>query len=319
MRWNDLVLVFLSFAASLFCIAPSSGNGEIEGVVLAESFCADWDADSNIANQVLEELAREFESELLVLEYHIWDDRIDLYPQASQQENAERYNWYVPEPRERGIPDVFFNGLNRRIHKDAVEADQIRSEYLAAFYSELRRPTDVKLLQGMADVFPEKQTIEMGVSVCNYGDFTIPRLAITFIVYENLELITKDQGHGYVVRDVITEEPFEVSGNAVCYIVFDTSDVLPHVDFPNPFNPETWIPYQLKEGDEVRIRIYNIAGDLMRELELGYKPAGLYVSCDRAAYWDGRNTVGEKISSGVYFYSIQVGDFAAVRKLILLK
>jgi len=90
-------------------------------------------------------------------------------------------------------------------------------------------------------------------------------------------------------------------------------------NFPNPFNPETWIPYQLKEGDEVRIRIYNVAGNLVRELELGYKPAGLYVSQDRAAYWDGRNKLGTLVASGVYFYSIKAGDFSAVRKLIVLK
>jgi len=90
-------------------------------------------------------------------------------------------------------------------------------------------------------------------------------------------------------------------------------------NFPNPFNPETWIPYQLKEGSEVAIQIYSMAGKLVRELELGYKPAGLYVSQDRAAHWNGRNRLGTLVASGVYFYSIQAGDFTDVRKLIVLK
>ncbi len=90
-------------------------------------------------------------------------------------------------------------------------------------------------------------------------------------------------------------------------------------NFPNPFNPETWIPYQLKEGSEVTIRVYSATGDLIRELEFGYKPAGLYTSRDRAAYWDGRNRFGLPVASGVYFYNIQAGDFTAVRKLTILR
>jgi len=90
-------------------------------------------------------------------------------------------------------------------------------------------------------------------------------------------------------------------------------------NFPNPFNPETWIPYQLKDAGEVTIRIYNTAGEQVRALDLGYKSPGLYVSQDRAAYWDGRNNFGTSVASGVYFYSIQTGDLAAVRKLIVLK
>jgi hypothetical protein len=90
-------------------------------------------------------------------------------------------------------------------------------------------------------------------------------------------------------------------------------------NFPNPFNPETWIPYQLEEASEVKIRIYSPAGELVRELDLGSKPAGLYVTHHRAAYWDGRNASGEEVASGTYFYSIRAGDFAAVRKLTVLR
>jgi len=90
-------------------------------------------------------------------------------------------------------------------------------------------------------------------------------------------------------------------------------------NFPNPFNPETWIPYQLKEGSEVSIRIFNVSGNLVRELRLGYKPAGLYISRDRSAYWNGRNEAGEFVSSGLYFYSIEAGEFIVTHKMIMLK
>ena len=90
-------------------------------------------------------------------------------------------------------------------------------------------------------------------------------------------------------------------------------------NFPNPFNPETWIPYHLKVDSEVTIRMYSAAGEAVRKLELGHRPAGLYVSRDRAAYWDGRNASGEKVASGIYFYHISTGDFSAVRKMTILK
>ncbi len=90
-------------------------------------------------------------------------------------------------------------------------------------------------------------------------------------------------------------------------------------NIPNPFNPETWIPYQLTEDADVAIKIHNVTGELVRTLDLGYKPAALYISRDKSAYWDGRNEAGEQVSSGVYFYSIQAGDFAATKKMVVAK
>jgi hypothetical protein len=90
-------------------------------------------------------------------------------------------------------------------------------------------------------------------------------------------------------------------------------------NYPNPFNPETWIPYQLKNDSQVAIQIYSVSGELVRKLELGYKPAGVYNNQDRSAYWDGKNEAGEKVSSGVYFYNIQAGEYSATRKLIIQK
>lgn len=90
-------------------------------------------------------------------------------------------------------------------------------------------------------------------------------------------------------------------------------------NYPNPFNPETWIPYQLAKPADVRVSIYSSTGRLVRELTLGHQAAGSYESKGRAAYWDGRNTQGERVASGVYFYTLTADNFAATKKMLIRK
>ena len=90
-------------------------------------------------------------------------------------------------------------------------------------------------------------------------------------------------------------------------------------NYPNPFNPETWIPYQLSEPAEVTVSIYSVNGSLIRTLALGHQSAGVYQSKSRAAYWDGRNAFGERVASGLYFYTLTAGDFTATRKMLIRK
>ena len=90
-------------------------------------------------------------------------------------------------------------------------------------------------------------------------------------------------------------------------------------NYPNPFNPETWIPYQLAVPANVTLTIYASSGATVRTLALGYQAAGIYQSKSRAAYWDGRNHIGEHVASGVYFYTLSAGDFTATRKLLIRK
>ena len=90
-------------------------------------------------------------------------------------------------------------------------------------------------------------------------------------------------------------------------------------NYPNPFNPETWIPYDLAGDSDVTIHIYNVRGETVRQLSLGYQRAGSYRSQSRAAYWDGRNAVGEPVASGVYFYTLQAGQMKATRQMVILK
>ena len=92
-----------------------------------------------------------------------------------------------------------------------------------------------------------------------------------------------------------------------------------HPNYPNPFNPETWIPYQLAAPSEVTLTIYDMNGGTVRRLEVGHRAAGLYQNRNRAAYWDGRNGRGESVASGIYFYTLTAGEFTATRKMLIRK
>ena len=90
-------------------------------------------------------------------------------------------------------------------------------------------------------------------------------------------------------------------------------------NYPNPFNPETWIPYQLSEDTSVSVSIYDTTGQLIRTLPIGFQAAGFYNSRERAAYWDGRNTLGERVASGIYFYQLTTPAFQQTRRLVIVK
>ena len=90
-------------------------------------------------------------------------------------------------------------------------------------------------------------------------------------------------------------------------------------NYPNPFNPETWIPYRLAEDAFVTLTIYDLNGQIVRTINVGHQVAAVYKSRSKAIYWDGRNNVGETVASGVYFYTLMAGDFSATRKMVILK
>ncbi len=90
-------------------------------------------------------------------------------------------------------------------------------------------------------------------------------------------------------------------------------------NYPNPFNPETWIPYDLADDANVYVHIYNATGESIRRLSLGFQTAGTYRARSRAAYWDGRNAAGETVASGIYFYTLQAGQFKTTRQMVIIK
>ena len=91
------------------------------------------------------------------------------------------------------------------------------------------------------------------------------------------------------------------------------------MNYPNPFNPETWIPYQLTDAADVTVTIYDVRGVIVRRVAVGHQPAGFYTDSSRAAYWDGKNEIGESVASGVYFYTLTAGEFTATRRMLILK
>ena len=105
--------------------------------------------------------------------------------------------------------------------------------------------------------------------------------------------------------------------NAEAWLIPEETSLLPN--YPNPFNPETWVPYQLAEAADVTLTIYDIKGHVVRDLDLGHQSAGVYHSQERAASWNGRNAQGEPVASGVYFYTLTAGEFAATRKMLITK
>ena len=90
-------------------------------------------------------------------------------------------------------------------------------------------------------------------------------------------------------------------------------------NYPNPFNPETWIPFELAEDGQVMVRIYDLAGAIVRTLDLGHRAMGEHADRSRAAYWDGRNEAGEPVASGVYMYELAAGSRHEVRRMAILK
>ena len=90
-------------------------------------------------------------------------------------------------------------------------------------------------------------------------------------------------------------------------------------NYPNPFNPETWIPYHLSEDADVNLTIYDINGEVVRDIDVGHQTAAKYDSRAKAIYWDGRNRFGEQVASGIYFYHLDAGEFSGTRKMVILK
>ena len=90
-------------------------------------------------------------------------------------------------------------------------------------------------------------------------------------------------------------------------------------NYPNPFNPDTWIPYQLSEGATVTVKIYDVRGHLVRTIDVGHKPVGYYLTRERAIYWEGRNQNGESVSSGVYFYTLSTHTYTQTRRMVIIK
>ena len=119
------------------------------------------------------------------------------------------------------------------------------------------------------------------------------------------------------VRDAITKRGFVVLEQLLVSLTPTETELL--ANYPNPFNPETWIPYRLAEDAFVTLTIYDGSGRVVRTLDVGHRIASAYENRSKAIYWDGRNGLGEQVASGVYFYHLSAGDYSATRKMLVVK
>ena len=174
----------------------------------------------------------------------------------------------------------------RNTRTNAVATDVVRSRYFAAAFADLNRKNVVQT----GDRLELQVRNRSGEMVSNTLTYTVTaktiRQAFMPLTLKNVEIPRQ-------------------------------SMLLPN--YPNPFNPETWIPYQIRESADVVIRIYSANGQLVRTLDLGQRAAGFYLGRTRAAHWDGLNSAGEKVASGTYFYQIKADNFSATRKMVIVK
>jgi hypothetical protein len=174
----------------------------------------------------------------------------------------------------------------RNTRTNAVATDAVRSGYFAAAFADLTRKNVVQI----GDTLKVQVRNRKGEIVSETFSYTVTSEAVRQAF---LPVILKNVG---VPRQSLLWQ-----------------------NYPNPFNPETWIPYQIREPALVVIRIYNKTGQLVRTLDLGQRAAGFYLGRTKAAYWNGLNSAGEKVASGIYFYQIKAGNFSATRRMLIVK
>ena len=174
----------------------------------------------------------------------------------------------------------------RNLRTNAIMTNRVRDGYFAAATADLSRQSVVQV----------GDTLEVTVADAT-GE----------IASEKLSFVVTPEALGNAVL------PITLKGIGIP----EQSLVLQN--YPNPFNPETWIPYRLSEAAPVTLSIYDTTGRLVRTLSIGFKPAGFYQGRARAAYWDGRNDVGERVSSGVYFYRLSTPSFHQMKRMVILK
>ncbi|MCZ6680979.1 MAG: dockerin type I domain-containing protein [Candidatus Poribacteria bacterium] len=151
--------------------------------------------------------------------------------------------------------------------------------------------------------------ITFKIKATDFGGRSPAHLSPASIGLSNVRLVNASGGR--LTAAILTSIDWET------LIPPEKSKLLPN--YPNPFNPETWIPYALSQDSDVQIRIYDLRGHLVRTFALGHQAAGWYRSRESAVYWNGRNTVGEPVASGIYVYHLVTPHFQQIRRMVILK
>ena len=203
-------------------------------------------------------------------------------------------------PASNGFDDV------QRIEVDVNEAQE--------FFIEARSGDDIQSISFVVSNYEQTRRTQNCRRFCRSESYSIRYRFLARGQYNVVATIESKTGK-IVAREWIVTVQWNPAAPSLAK---------PHVttllaNYPNPFNPETWIPYQLGNASDVQINIYNSQGVLVRVLPLGHQPAGYYTRRSRAAYWDGKNTLGEPVASGVYFYQLESDKTSLMRKMVILK
>ena len=207
-------------------------------------------------------------------------------------------------------PDSFGHIFFSRKEINIKEKSQISGALVCLGKVEIKEETVFNgIVYATGEAKVKEKSIVVGSVVANKLKEVKEETSVTYEAGLVQELITKVFIEGTVATEPILAAP------ALANAPQDKASL--EQNYPNPFNPETWIPYTLTEGASVIIQLYNVAGKLVRTLDLGYKDAGYYLERKKAAYWDGRNELGEQVATGVYYYVMKAGKFTATRKMVI--
>jgi hypothetical protein len=241
------------------------------------------------------------------------------------------YNWSVkvmPEAggvsgtaKFAGIVSDATDGIDRYDVLDlpALPGQIVRASFITEagdYLQDMKAPTDEMFWS-----FKVTSAVETPVTL-RFDPSAVPSEYRTVMLIDNTTEAATDlrQVFSYAYKPSETIRGFKLiisKAHPETYMVPKRSVLLQN--YPNPFNPETWVPYRIAKAGDVTVNIYNVAGQLIRTLELGHREAGSYTVKERAAYWDGRNITGERVASGVYFYNIQSGSFHAIKRMVIVK
>ena len=242
-----------------------------------------------------------------------WGEQIKLT--ASDADKGDRFGYAV-------AIDV------NRVVVGAPWADQPKQDFSGAIYSFLRVGSDwveqkkeeaKNVTRNEVDVLTKGDNFGSAIDISNKGS-----VVIVGSPWDNGQNGgAQDEGSVYIYDtsqgDLGIALAVEASSSLVTTTLGQIKRSALLQNFPNPFNPETWMPYVLADDAPVTIGIYDVQGQLVRQLTLGGQPSGSYINRENAAYWDGKDQFGEPVSSGVYFYTLHAGTFQATRRMVILK
>ena len=209
-----------------------------------------------------------------------------------------------PEPTEETVGDINRDGVVDILDLTIVGA---------RFGQRGQNSADVNG-DGLVDI------VDLVLVASEFGD----EAAAPSLYPQALELLTTADVQGWLSRaqQLTLRDPAYLRGITVLeqlHAALIPQETVLLRNYPNPFNPETWIPYRLSHASDVDITIYDTRGMVVRRLDLGHQMAGYYTDRTKAAYWNGRNEHGESVASGIYFYQLRAGDYTALRRMVILK